>query len=265
MIKCQKILLRGKNKGKKCCDVSSRCRHSKSELKCKCGKVFELQYSYSRHVKTCMKSKKQVKVTAMGMMKEELRKVTDTNEEILKEIKKRPPVLNFYIGDNVYDDLVEKMGKEDAVDFLIRAASDNNPLSVIDKLYLDDRNKEDWPLAYNKEGEFKYLNKNKQMIVDKTGTEIVKLFGKVHNAMIQAVSEMINKNLTGQSVDGMYDTYNLQKIQGNLYKMCGRTELLCGKFKKKIINQVHPFFNVYFMELFFDDMRIKNIDRLDGE
>jgi hypothetical protein len=184
-------------------------------------------------------------------------KATNTaNEKVmseLREIKNRPQVLNLYIGDNIYDELVDKMGKKDAVDFLIRAASDNDPLSVIDKLYLGDGAKDNWPIAY-KEGVYKYINKDKEMIVDKTGEKIGKLFGKIHNAMIQAVSEMINQNLSGNTVEGMYDTYNMMKIQRNLYKICGRTEILCNKLQSKVKNPVHPFFQKYFIELFFNDM-----------
>jgi hypothetical protein len=195
---------------------------------------------------------------------ESVEKVTGEVKETLEAIKNRPQVLNVYIGDNIYDDLVKKMGKKDAVDFLIRAASDNNPLSVIDKLYLDDTNKDDWPIAY-KEGEFKFLSENKEMVVDKTGAKISKLFGKVHNAMIQAVSEMIDSNLRGTAEDikGMYDTYNMMRIQRNLYKICGRTDILCNRLKNKVSNPVHPFFQRYFIQLFFDDMNKMKLDHVE--
>jgi hypothetical protein len=189
--------------------------------------------------------------------------VNEVKKELIEEIKKRPHVLNLYIGDNIYDDLVNKMGKKDAVDFLVRAANDNNPLSVIDKLYLGDDSRDNWPIAY-KEGVYKYLNKDREMIIDETGSKIGELFGKVHNAMIQAVSEVINQNLSGGTVEGMYDTYNMLKIQRNLYKICGRTEILCSKLQSKVKNPVHPFFQKYFIELFFDD-RNKMKQELDSQ
>jgi hypothetical protein len=221
----------------------------------------------NRHIKTCKGKKRlliskidisnitdSIKDTVAKTVEYSVSKVEDSVSEVKELIKNRPPVLNVYIGDNVYDDLVKKMGKKDAVDFLIRAASDNDPLSVIDKLYLDDIDKEDWPIAY-RNGEFKYISEKKEMIIDRTGNRIGKLFGKVHNAMIQAVSEMINNNLNGtaEDINGMYDTYNMLRIQRNLYKICGKTDIFCNRLRNKVTNPVHPFFQKYFIKLFFDD------------
>jgi hypothetical protein len=268
---CNIIISRGKNRGRRCGDTNTRCYHV--NIRCKnCGKTFMMKHSFDDHKKVCKKilvSKKKdvedivnkvVSEKVNAAVKEVDNKVSAVEEEI-KEIRNRPQVLNFYIGDNIYDDLVKKMGKEDAVDMLIRAASDNNPLSIIDKLYLDGPNKEDWPIAY-KDGEFKYLDKDKRMVVDKTGKKMTELVGKVHNAMIKAVSEMITKNLEGSAkdVEGMYDTYNMMKIQRNLYKFCGKTELYCNKLQTKIRNPVHPFFQRYFIKLFFDDNMNINLD-----
>jgi hypothetical protein len=250
---CTKVISRGKNKGKRCCDVSNFCPHQL--IKCEnCNEMISKK-NRTRHQAGC-KPRKHLKIMKAVETKiiEEIHEIKDSVGKVEKLIRERPPSLNVYIGDNIYDDLVKKMGKKDAVDFLVRAASDNNPLSVIDKLYLDGNNKEDWPLAF-KDGEFKYISKGKEMIIDKTGDKIGKLFGNVHNAMIQAVSEIIDSNLRGTAEDikGMYDTYNMLKIQRNLYKLCGRTEILCNKLQSKVANPIHPFFQQYFIKLFFDD------------
>jgi hypothetical protein len=280
---CDIVFHKGKNKGQLCGDVSKVCRHQR--MKCTtCGHIFGYKHNYTAHLKTCMgmgmdmdmdmapapisKLKPAVKVVKKSpiiIAKKPKNKEDDTTiierlsrlekenklfEQQLQDQASRPQVNNYYkfvvVGDNFYDELINVMGKSDAVDFLANAAAKGKPLDVINKLYLEGRDPNKYPIACRHAkpvSNFRYLNNKHQIVDDKGGSSLGRAVSdKIQNAMLRATNELIK--------DGLDNKYDLTHLQRTLASM-GNGLHLVNDLANVTENELHPFFkddNVIFLD-----------------
>jgi uncharacterized C2H2 Zn-finger protein len=219
---CDVILTRGKNKGSTCGSINAKCKHVQEPMVCKiCSMTFDRTTSYHRHVNT--HKNKGVKIQIAIKKKEYTIKKTipmsDTTLEQLErdryndvyykilqlerqnidlrkevEVLKHMPVTttNFIavLGSDFYADLINKLGKPDAIKFLTQSCIKRSPLSVFQKLYLDDINPENYPVACKDELHFRYLDNEKKMVDDQGGIYLGDAVSrKISDAMMLAANE----------------------------------------------------------------------------
>lgn len=92
------------------------------------------------------------------------------------------------IGDNVYDELVNKLGHNEAINYLTSGCYDE--VDVIEKLYLDSPNPNNYPIACKTPTHFRYLNEYREIIDDQNGNKVQKLVkSRVREAMLLAIME----------------------------------------------------------------------------
>lgn len=253
---CPIIITRGKNKGKACGSVNKKCRHK--NIQCpNCNGHFTVETSYIRHQAVCKgKGKSDLKTSPrkqeapIRTIKIRVKTLDDTDttlssininsnrnnnapdnnvllekieqlERELNVVKNKPAVhhhWNIVLGGNFYDELVDKMGKSHAINYLTELASTGKPIDIINKLYLEGNSPEKYPIACrNNTGNesegiphFRYIGSDHRLIDDKGGRSISKIVSSgVHNAMLLAANEAINEQVENRN----YDDFNIGPIQ----------------------------------------------------
>lgn len=115
-------------------------------------------------------------------------------ERELKEVKKKPPVhhhWNIVVGSDFFSELVEKMGRGHAVEYLSEIATEGKPLDVINKLYLEGTEPTSYPIACRDEDHFRYIDSAHRIVDDKGGHGISRIVSSgVHRALVTAASEI---------------------------------------------------------------------------
>ena len=208
-----------------------------------CSKVFANKHSRIKHEKTCYK-KRPLNVA--------------DKEEIIQNIKDNPPVtinnnisniihienLNITKDTDFYKELTEKMGEKPAIDFIARSAMEGNAMGIFEKLYLDDKKVDSYPIACRDKSEFRFKHEDK--LTFRKAREMSDMINeKVVNCIINASIYIINQTIKGgEDVKGtMFDgIYNLSKIQGAAQKLNMKKELFFNKLTKKVKIKDHPFF-----------------------
>ena len=280
--KCDIIIHKGKNKGKKCYEINKTCRHQKT-ICAECGSAFGYKHNFIAHLKQCTGSDTTCAVVAIKKrpyiakkdpeahlvtptiikrtdikseveekLLERLDKLEKVNEEFEKKLQDRPSqhVTNINVvilGDNFYEELVSIMGKKDAVHFLAKAASKGKPLDVINKLYLDGMEPNEYPIACRDRTipDFRYLNDNRQIVNDLGGNTIGSMVSnKIRNAMLLATNEIIHERVHRPITDtesGIYKDYDIVDMQKNLTDMCEQFQIV-RDLAEATENKFHPFF-----------------------
>ena len=250
---CKVIITRGKNKGKVCGSVNAKCKHVSEPLICAgCGLKFDRSTSYYRHINTCISASKKVpsKIriavkpkessdsTNISNVYKRLIDLEEQNSALREEVEelKQKPMTNYNIailGNDFYTELIDKIGsKRDAIEFLAKSYIES-PLDVFQKLYLDDRKPDDYPVACRDKLHFRYLDNEKRMVDDQGGSSIGTVVSKqITNAMINAVNDS-----NGNSVYGLDDIETIRKKLESLDKDSIIADLACITN-----NPNHPFF-----------------------
>lgn len=177
-------------------------------------------------------------------LREKMQQITERLEMIgcqLEVIKEKPMVTNYntFIGIDAFDILIRKMGRQQAVNFIASSASVGKPINIFRKIYLDNRAPEQYPIACNN-GNFRYLDNNGKL-VENDGREMAHIIkNQVHTAMIKATNELITQNMNGNSVDQLYEIYDIGKIQTFLAHI-NKVEMI-QDIIHEVNNPYHPFF-----------------------
>ncbi len=176
-------------------------RHYSCKL---CGAEFNDRSNKYRHeVRYCKinKDKKKievkVKVKAKGKMdpdisKQLLEELKDLRQRV-KQIENEPRYNNWIIvGADMFNDMINKYGRSEAINFLTKSAISGDSVDVIKKLYLDGVSPEKYPIACKNYHHFRYLNDKHEVIDDQGGISVQKIFSdRAHRAMLLATNEMI--------------------------------------------------------------------------
>ena len=233
---CPIIITRGKNKGKACGDVNKKCRHKNIECM-KCGAKFTVETSFMRHQSQCtgISEERTVRHTKPTTMKVKvkvksphpdppvekidsvvlLQKIQKLEQE-LEHVKNKPTTVeqhhhwNIVLGMNFFDELVHKMGKNHAINYLTEIAQEGKPVDVINKLYLEGTVPTKYPIACRDQDHFRYIDADHKVVDDKGGVGLSKLVSTgVHEALILAANEAIHEQVSSQN----YDCFNIEPIQ----------------------------------------------------
>ena len=136
------------------------------------------------------------------------------------------------------------MGEKPAIDFIARSAIEGNSMRIFEKLYLDDKEAESYPIACRDKNEFRF--KEKDVLTSKKAREMSDLINeKVVNCIINVSIYIIDQSIKGNKdiKENMFEgIYNLNKIQGAAQKLNMKKEIFFNKLSKKIKVRDHPFF-----------------------
>lgn len=250
---CPILISRGKNKGKACYEVNKKCRHKNSQCP-HCGIKFTVETSYTRHISICpdrvhVKIKPKTKTKPKPKLKDEpsnntlLEKIEKLERE-LQEVKSTPAVhhhWNIVLGMNFFDELVTKMGKDHAINFLAGIAHDGKPVDVINKLYLEGNEPNTYPIACRDHDHFRYIDSEHRVIDDKGGHSISKIVtAGVQDALILAANIAIHEQVKGMLSDQI-DVGVLQKYVADMRRSLPRDRII-GELAHITNIPNHPFF-----------------------
>lgn len=276
---CDMIIVTGSNKGKRCCDINKYCRHQKTKCDL-CGEEFNHKSSYQRHIKTvhghgCTQRRK-VTVTrkepvpghqAQGHQaqghQDQGQSGTRTLEEVTRQlqqlraefdqvnarvhkVEQEPKNITVVIGDeNIFMGLVKRLGGEKlATKFLLENMDHKDSINIVDKLYLEGVEKNQYPIACADNYRFRYLSHSGNIVDDDGGTKIVStLENEIHSALIEANTRLIHECIDNDDNVTLYNVYNLGTLQeqlGNYRRL--DTQKFRDDLAKKVYNTSHPFF-----------------------
>ena len=121
------------------------------------------------------------------------------------------------VADNFYQEITKMMGHRQAMQFLTQAASDNDVMAVLKKIFFENIPPERYPIAYNKDTHrYRYLDNHSQL-VEQSHSEMVDLLTtKVQNAMLKASSDLITLSIQENNTNDLYEIYEIDKIHHNL-------------------------------------------------
>lgn len=244
---CEIIITRGKNKGKMCKNINRTCRHKKITCQ-KCGVEFSYRHTYVAHLcnsdfgsKLELRPKPKVKVTpTISNLERRLEILESQNRSLESRVERaeqRPPSINniVVIGNDFYSELVDKVGREDAIRYLTSAAT-CKPIEVIDKLYLEGKDPMNYPIACKNTNHFRYLNSESKIIDDRGGDSIGNLVtNQLQNAILMAINEAISDT---EATAALCDIVEAQRyVSQGVDK-----EKLLLQLSKITNNDSHPFF-----------------------
>lgn len=241
---CQIIITKGQNTGKKCFEVNRWCKHYKTTCK-RCGKQFMYRHSYESHRCTQNKIRVSVKKKQNPDQSEIFRLISQLQKEV-QELKQQPRVLidNLtVITDDIFSKMSSEMGTENAIKFLMEALrSDTECLDIVDRVYLNAPDPNQYPIACKDLDHFRFLGPNSDIVDDIGGKIIVsKLTESVQNAMIQASSQLMQRC---DDPDILLDNLNILTLQEKLTTLPSEDNQ--ARFKRelaiKVLNPSHPFF-----------------------
>lgn len=259
-MKCQVVISRGRNKGKICGDINQKCKHTTEPMVCSiCGTSYTRSTSYYRHIKT-HETQSQVrndKTVDLSKKKLNIRKKTessntnDTNEALaakvrelqqqVTELQGRETVTNYNIAvigtsDDLYQELIRKMGgnRETAVSFLANSCTKGKPLEVFEKLYLDGKSPDDYPVACRDNLHFRYLDPDRKLIDDQGGSSIGKLVSnQLMNTFLLASNDKMRTE--GEVTDKVI------QFQERVIELANTQDMI-AQLAEITTNPNHPFF-----------------------
>lgn len=147
--------------------------------------------------------------------------------------------INLHIGDDFFKELVDKCGREGAMKTIIGAARANDPLLIIDALYLSVPPNERPIASWGKQ--FRFMDSKRQIVHDQDGSKISKHVGNgLQNAFLMASCELIDKQVKQDTEMTDDEMENFMAIQ-----TCGcappRTDQLVTGLSSRTQNTAHPF------------------------
>ena len=151
--------------------------------------------------------------------------------------------LNITKETDFYEELVKKMGEEKAIDFIARSAINGDEIKIFEKLYLEDKDMNEYPLAcYKDEIRFKNDDILKSDTIKKMSDMINE---KIVNCILTVNIYMVNKMMfaSEKEKNTMFEsTFNLKKLQSVAERINRKKEVFLNKLTKKIKVKDHPFF-----------------------
>jgi len=248
---CELEIKRGKNKGQQCKNVNRTCRHQKN-LCMNCGLEFSYKHTFMQHTcqietrrETAPKVKiivKDRKTTEMEILRQRLMLLEKQNKKLenrVSEAEQRPSINNIVvIGNDFYSELVDKVGKDNAVQYLTTSAV-GRPIEVIDKLYLEGKDPMDYPIACRNADHFRYLNSESKIVDDFGGSYIGDIMtDRLQHAMLMAINEAIR---TGEPEADDKELDSIVEAQRYVTSGLDKANLL-HELSVKTSNAGHPFF-----------------------
>jgi hypothetical protein len=161
----------------------------------------------------------------------------------VQKVAEQPRNINniMVIGNDFFQELTAKIGKDSAVEFLSSAATTGKPIDVIEKLYLEGRDPMNYPIACRNEDHFRYLSSDaagERRLVDDQGGDIIGdlMINRLRNAFLMAANELISKHVEGSmesDKDILRSVQNITTVDKNMivYQLAEVTN-----------NAGHPFF-----------------------
>lgn len=261
---CSIIITRGRNKGNMCRDVNRTCRHQ--SIQCpNCGEDFSYKHTYTAHTRICQPDCQERAGATSGSRKKtsikrrfsggpasarddilaRINTLEQQNRDLKDKVQKvaeQPRSINniVVIGNDFFQELTAKIGKERAVEFLSSTATAGNPIDVIDKLYLEGKDPMHYPIACH-DDHFRYLSRDdkggRKLVDDRGGVIIGKLMtSRLQNAFLMAANELINNHVNGYSetdVELLRCVQNVTTVDKNI---------IVYKLAEATTNSNHPFF-----------------------
>ena len=263
--RCDVIITRGKNKGKTCGEVNSRCKHVNEPMICAtCGASYTRSTSYYRHlkqhesgssvdanrpvtpaskIKVCIKKKAGLEDVHAKL--ERLERQNQTLREEMDILKQTPMTTNYIaiVGTNAnfYNELTQKLGgKEAAISFLTNSCVKGEPISVFQKLYLEGKQPNVYPVACKDNLHFRYLGSNREIIDDQGGKIIGRtVTDKITDAILTASNDVITEEVMDGS-NSIYNMIDLASVQQGLSRVT--REAMIKDLAVITANPNHPFF-----------------------
>lgn len=169
-----------------------------------------------------------------------LRKIEKLERE-LEEVKQTPVQhhhWNIVLGMNFFDELVHKMGKDHAIDFLSSIAQEGKPVDVINKLYLEGTSPSEYPIACCDRNHFRYIDSEHRIVDDRGGHGISKIVTSgVHDALVSAANESLNVHGTREQFN------NLQRYITDMKRSLPKDRIISELAHITSIPN-HPFFTI---------------------
>jgi len=176
-------------------------------------------------------------------LKQRLIRLENQNKKLESRVtvaEQRPSINNFVvIGNDFYSELVDKVGKENAVLYLTTSAV-GRPIEIIDKLYLEGKDPMEYPIACRDTDHFRYLNSESKIVDDYGGTCIGNLMSeRLQTAILMAINEAINVVDENNTSDSEIDSI----VEAQRYVTTGVNKAnLIHDLSTITRNECHPFF-----------------------
>lgn len=161
----------------------------------------------------------------------------------VQQVAEQPRNINniMVIGNDFFQELTAKIGKDSAVQFLSSAATTGKPIDVIDKLYLEGKDPMNYPIACRNDDHFRYLSHDgaggKKLVDDRGGAIIGDLMmNRLRNAFLMAANELISKHVDGTAESDKDVLRSVQNITTVDKKM------IVYQLAEATNNSSHPFF-----------------------
>ena len=214
---CTIILTRGKNTGKMCGNACQQCHHVNKTCR-GCNEQFNRDATYQLHIKSCKyyNTNNSSKIKPQVM----LRKQTITESlphmdrmlAVEKELNKLTRLLQVLPTTNIvntttnvvyqtinisdigaFKTLCDKMGTNEATNFLCKLASKPQIMMLFEKVYLEcDPSR--YPIANNNGKDFMYRDVDNKIIHDEGGHKITQLSERLmKNTFIEAADPLLTR------------------------------------------------------------------------
>lgn len=142
--------------------------------------------------------KLKLKVAIDDHKQDDILKELQNMRERLAKVENEPKTYNNWIiiGSDMFNDMVDKYGRVEAMSFLMTSAVSGDSVNVIKKLYLDGISPDKYPIACKNFRHFRYLNDKREIIDDKGGNSVQKIFSdRAHRAMVLATNELMQDEI----------------------------------------------------------------------
>lgn len=158
--------------------------------------------------------------------------------EEVEELKLKPTTTNYIaiLGNDFYQDLITKIGRPEAMRFLAEKGT-KSPLSVFEKLYLEDRSPDDYPIACRDKYHFRYLDDQKRMVDDRGGSNIGTVVSK---QLTDAVNHAVHDFEIEGHGNSVYGLENVQRLRQRLAEL--DQDSVIKELAYITNNPNHPFF-----------------------
>jgi len=215
------IITRGVNKGKLCRDANQWCKHNK--ITCThCKKTFNYLHTYTAHV--CA--------------------VADQTSKIKINVKTKTFPQFQVITDDLYDQIVNQVGKRECIRFLFQSM-DLDIVTIVDKVYLSGKDKDQYPIACKNKTHFRFIGTDHKLVDDINGNLIVSTVIKsVQNAYLKASADLIQGHMEDNQIDTLYKKYDIRSVHKRIKQISTtvQRERLRQGLVNKVTNPIHPFF-----------------------
>jgi hypothetical protein len=158
--------------------------------------------------------------------------------EEVEELKSKPTTTNYIaiMGNDLYTELTNKIGRANAMKFIAENGN-KHPLSVFQKLYLDDRSPDDYPIACRDKYHFRYLDSHRRVVDDRGGCHIGTAVSK---QLTEAVEHAVHDFEIEGHGNSVYGLENVQMLRKRLSQM--DQDSVIKELAYITDNPNHPFF-----------------------